>query len=94
VFDKIFSNSRQFAIEVSAAASINDIVSLWDTFTNSGNYGVVFENNSYDQLLAGKVAEKGDFKVVFIDHLPNVNNATLFHLHCVKNDSIYKYEKL
>jgi len=41
-FEEIFSNSKNFAIEISAAASINDIASICDTFKNSGNYGVVF----------------------------------------------------
>ena len=33
----------RFAIEFSAAAAINDILALRDTFKNCGNYGLVFD---------------------------------------------------
>ena len=32
IFGKILSNSKKFAIEISAAVAINDIVAMWDTF--------------------------------------------------------------
>jgi len=84
LFEEIFSNSKNFAIEISAAASINDIVALWDTFKNSGNYGVVFRNNSLENLLSNKESNIKDHSLVFIDHLPNAGNGILAQLHSYK----------
>jgi len=84
LFEELFSNSKNFAIEISAAASINDIVALWDTFKNSGNYGVVFHNNSLEKLLTNKDLEEKDYNLVFIDHLPNAGNGILSQLYSYK----------
>ena len=84
LFEEIFSNSKNFAIEISAAASINDIVALWDTFKNSGNYGVIFRNNSLENLLSNKESDIKDYSLVFIDHLPNAGNGILSQLHSYK----------
>ena len=90
VFEAILSNSEKFAVEISAAAAINDIVALWDTFKNSGNYGVVFYNNSFvnlaksieenKQLEESKkidISKIEDYKIIFIDHLPKGRNGIL-----------------
>ena len=97
LFEQIFSNSKKFAIEISAAAAINDIITLWDTFANSGNYGVVFYNNSLENLIKSKKADKQigesekidvteieDYKIMFIDHLPNAGNGILSQLRSYK----------
>jgi hypothetical protein len=95
LFEKIFSNSRNFAVEISAAASINQIFALWDTFKNSGNYGVVFRNNSLEKLLINKDPDIKDYGLVFIDHLPNAGNGILSRLHSYKlrNDERYNTTK-
>ena len=90
IFGNIFSNSKKFAIEISAAAAINDIFSLWDTFANSGNYGIIFYNNSLENLIKSiaineqkdeskkiDITEIEDYKLMFIDHLPNAGNGIL-----------------
>ena len=77
IFKQIFSNSKKFAIEISAAAAINDIIALWDTFKNSGNYGVVFYKNSLKKLLENKDSYSVEYRIMFIDHLPNANNGIL-----------------
>lgn len=84
LFEQIFSKNKNFAIEISAAASINDIVALWDTFKNSGNYGVVFSNNSLEKLLINKDSDIKDYRFVFIDHLPNASNGILSQLYSYK----------
>ena len=104
VFGDILSNSKKFAIEISAAAAINDIVALWDTFKNSGNYGVVFYNNSLENLVDSiakneqkeeskktDITEIEDYKIVFIDHLPNAGNGILSQLHSYKVKSDERY---
>lgn len=84
LFEEIFSKSKNFAVEISAAASINDILALWDTFNNSGNYGVVFHNNSIEKLLNNKDLDVKDYNLVFIDHLPNACNGILSRLYSYK----------
>jgi hypothetical protein len=104
LFGKIFSNSKKFAIEISAAAAINDIIALWDTFKNSGNYGVVFYNNSLKKLVDSiakneqkeeskktDITEIEDYKIMFIDHLPNAGNGILSRLHSYKVKSDERY---
>jgi hypothetical protein len=91
LFEKIFSNSKNFAIEISAAASINHIVALWDTFKNSGNYGVVFHNNSLEKLQTNKDLEEKDYNIVFIDHLPNAGNGIISQLYSYKRRKDERY---
>lgn len=92
LFKKIFWDSKNFAIEISAAASINDIVALWDTFHNAGNYGVAFHNNSLEKLIANKALDTRDFKLMFIDHLPNARNGVLTQLNLYKIRKDEKYQ--
>lgn len=67
---------EKFAIEIQSAIAIRDILSLWDTFNvNPKNYGILLD-------------KKGNFKVQFIDHLPNANNGTLTNIY----NSHYKDE--
>ena len=84
LFEEIFSNSKNFAIEISAAASINDIATLWDTFKNSGNYGVVFIIILLDKLLSNKDLDVKDYNLVFIDYLSNAGNGILSQLYSYK----------
>ena len=91
LFEEIFSNSKNFAIEISAAASINDIAALWDTFQNSGNYGVVFHNNSLDKLRSNKDLDVKDYRLMFIDHLPNGGNDILSELYYYKRSIDERY---
>ncbi len=95
LFEEIFSNSKNFAIEISAAASINDIFALWDTFKNSGNYGVIFRNNSLENLLSNKESDIKDYSLVFIDHLPNAGNGILsqFYSYKLRADERYSTTK-
>ena len=63
-FAKLYTDNKdKFAIEVSAAALLKDILVLHDTFnSNVINYGVLYDENN------------DDFRFQFIDHLPNANN--------------------
>jgi hypothetical protein len=100
---KILSNSKKFAIEISAAAAINDIVALWDTFKNSGYYGIVFYNNSLENLVgriaddeennikSNDISEMEDYKIVFIDHLANAGNGIISQLYSYKVKSDKRY---
>ncbi len=91
IFEKIFLKSKKFAIEFSSAAAINDIISLSDTFSNAGNYGVVFYNYSLENFLNNKQLNIEDFKIMFIDHLPDSENGRLAQLNYIKQiqDSSY-----
>jgi hypothetical protein len=58
---------QKFAVELSAASALNDILSLTDTFgRNTRNYGLL-------------VRPDGGKTIQFVDHLPNANNG-LFSL--------------
>jgi len=55
--------TKKFAIEISVASLINDLLSLSDTFgMNTKNYGIVYNNST------------GEYAIQFIDHLPNARN--------------------
>lgn len=57
-------NKVKFAIEVSAAALLSDILVFHDTFNyNPKNYGIVYNESS-----------NNDLHFQFIDHLPNASN--------------------
>ena len=63
LFDQIIGDHQDnFALQISLAGVINDLISIADTFVNLGNYGVVYDS------------ETKDFVVKFIDHLPNPSN--------------------
>ena len=91
----------KFAIEFSAAAAINDILALRDTFKNSGNYGLVFDKtycthseenkNQKEPHERTDITMIEDYKIMFIDHLPDANNGILSQLYSYK---INNYSKI
>jgi hypothetical protein len=101
LFEQALLDMRKFAIEFSAAAAINDILALRDTFKNPGNYGLVFYENSVlynaedkDQQECDeetKITKTENYKIFFIDHLPNASNGILAELNSYKNRSDLEY---
>jgi hypothetical protein len=62
IMDVLTADQENFAIQISSAFLINDLLSLSDTFgENYNNYGVVINQ------------EKSQYSIQFIDHLPDKN---------------------
>ena len=100
-FNQNILDINKFAIEFSAAAAINDILSLRDTFKNHGNYGLVFDKTyctHSDETKNQKKLHEGsgisileNYKIMFIDHLPDAKNGVLSQLYSYKTNSTDKY---